>query len=176
MTLFHNMCDIQSFKIDDTPKRIIDLILTSFRQHCKDPVTEDFVSFKYGQIQVHKADYIFLAFSNKFTRTGKPITTVCGFLLLQHLKPQNEAYIDVVCSSSKGGIGGKLIKQAEHFAKNDLRCSVIKLSALSHVLQYYKKKHSYMETDKPCKLPVPVIKRKGSKSNGYRMTKCLSTS
>ena len=158
-------CSIQVFNVQDIPKRYLDLIVGQFTTQCKHKV-----SYQYGKYQVSKADYILVAFSdNVSSRSGSSRTTVCGFLLLQHLRKVNTAYIDVVCSSAR--YGGRLIKSAEEYAKQVLNVRLMKLSALPHVVQYYEKL-MYKETDDAC-VPNLKKKRKGKAENGYRMTKCL---
>lgn len=163
------MCDIQTFRVDDilrASKRAMDLVVSHFAQQCSSKV-----SYQYGKHQVKKANYVILASSTKSsTRSKTNITTVCGFLLLQHNKLTKEAYIDVVCSNMR--YGGRLIKTAENFASNELQCNSIRLSALPHVVAYYRKQHQYIQSDNPCDTK-PQIRRKGSKVNGYRMTKCI---
>jgi len=178
------MCDIQVMDVRNKPnKRIFDLILASFRTHC---TTKDKdrgkggVAFDYGRSQLKRAHYILVALKEKHTRSGAPITTVCGFLFLNHFPRNKEAYIDIVCSRMKGGIGGALIKEAERFARFKLKCDTIRLSALNEVYTYYLKKHQYVATNQPCsnkpilnKYDNKTNNRKGSYGDGFRLTKCL---
>lgn len=154
------MCDIQTVPIDTSNHHFIDLIVGQYVTQCKHKV-----SYKYGKGQISKAQYIIIATKSKTTRHLGTRTMVCGFLLYQHKK--THGYIDVVCSANK--MGSALIQAAETLT-TQLRLPFIKLSALTHVIPYYKNK-GYRHVDNPCTNNRQVVR--GTAANGYRMTKCL---
>ena len=159
-------CAIEVYKTTGTSanKRIFDLIRAQFRSQCK-----GLVRHAYGSSQLSKSNYIFVATRmSQGTRSGHARTTVCGFLLLQHDKAKNSAYVDIVCSQNR--YGSTLLKNAEEFARNVLKVKSIRLSALPHVISFYRKKE-YRHLNNAC---VPrKEKRVGNNVNGYRMSKCL---
>ena len=159
------MCDsIQVVPINETNNSLINLILGQYVTQCK-----HLVRFQYGKYQISKASHIILATSSTTSRHGGKRTKVCGFLLYQR-RPRF-GYIDVVCSSSR--YGSRLIQQAEQLTEQ-LGLRYIQLSALNHVIPYYTNK-GYRQVDNPCiHTNNNRIRRKGSNSNGWRMTKCLN--
>lgn len=83
---------------------------------------------------LHMADAIMLAYSEKKTRHGGKRVFVTGFAILNH-QPANGVYIDVICAK---GYGKQMIEHIEKYAKAEGK-AFVHLSALPHVINYYRK-------------------------------------
>ena len=160
------------------------------------PINPLKVSQAYGRGQLPLSDYIIVAqrqvyipsrTTRSMARGGQQINTkrttteLCGFLFL-HIKKDTMhdkyGYIDIVCSSKR--FGKKLVLAAEEFCKTQQRCKYMKLSSLDYIrnngfslIRDFYEKMGYNHVNNPCSA-INVKYRKGTNTNGYRMTKCLT--
>ena len=160
---------VRLFSRRTVPKRVFELVKGQFVEHCKGWVSHRWaVQGKESALQ--RATHIIIATTPGVKlRTGKSATKILGFALLDSRKAT--IYIDVVCSSKRKGRA--IIQRAESFGKS-LQKSRVDLSALPHVVGYYKKL-GYVEKTNACSVRSKIT-RKGSAVNGYRMTKCIEFS
>lgn len=162
------------------------------------PINPLKVSQAYGRDQLPLSNFIIIAqrqvyiptrMTRSMTRTGqqfvntkKTTTELCGFLFL-HIRKDTRlnvkyGYIDIVCSSKR--FGKKLVFAAEEFCKTQQRCKYMKLSSLDYIrnngfslIRDFYEKMGYNHVNDPCST-IPIKYRKGTNTNGYRMTKCLT--
>jgi hypothetical protein len=161
-----SLCEIKVYHSASIPLRIKSLVVAQFASNCK-----AFVRARYGKSAVDSADYIIVAAQElEGLRSGRERTVLCGFALLQDQGPDS-LYVDVVCSASR--FGSKLLEAGENLAV-ELGKKLVRLSALPHVVAFYKKKE-YEEKDDACSAGG-APKRTGNKVDGYRMTKCVARS
>jgi hypothetical protein len=159
-------CEIKVYTAANLPARVKSLVLAQFENHCK-----GWVRNAYGKDAITKADFIIVASTEHGgLRHGGLRTQLCGFALLQETENVRELYVDIVCSAAR--FGSKLLAAAEKFAA-DMHKSIVRLSALPHVLAFYKNK-DYEERDDACTTTPGRTKRKGDDVWGYRMTKCVA--
>ena len=153
------------FKTRDIPDVFLQALVHQWDSNCA--AKTHAVSKEWGVDSLKtKSDYIFVAH-----RLVRRRFHVCGFLVLQHNPNRKMGYIDIVCSGEK--YGGKLIRLAEQFCKDVLKCDYMKLSALPEVEGYYSSVHGYNHFDAPCsKSPVP--RRKAVRVPGYRGRSLIS--
>tara|TARA_B100001250_G_scaffold406375_1_gene425303 strand:- start:2287 stop:3063 length:777 start_codon:yes stop_codon:yes gene_type:complete len=198
----NNPCTISIIETTKLPSSLKKLIVKEFTQQCKGPAdsTKNIkpmnplkVSQAYGRGQLPLSDYVIVAqretyIPGRTTRSGQQLNTkrttteLCGFLFL-HIRKDTTlnykyGYIDIVCSSKR--FGKKLVVSAEEFCKYIKKCKYMKLSSLDYIrnngfslIRDFYEKMGYNHGNNPC--TVNNIKyRKGTNSNGYRMTKCLT--
>jgi hypothetical protein len=156
---------IEVMRPEDLSNDDVRIIGNSSKIWCKGAVDQDYIN---RQLFSGNIDYVVLS---RYT-DGR----LCGFVLLQFLEDSYGPYIyiDVVCASTLGykRPASNLILGVEKIA-NDMNIRMLKLSALPHVIKFYKDKFGYMETDYPCRKKQRTS-RKGNMIDGYRMTKCLN--
>jgi len=158
-------CDIHVFDKNSIPQDLKTLLVGQFTQLCQSMVTN-----AYGRNAVNIADVYIVAFREVELRQGRTRTEMCGFALVKNIP--NAMYIDIVCSKKEHKMGRMIIKVAETLAQTNNKPLVL-LSALPHVIDYYKRL-GFIESDNACDTN-PHIEQKGNDIDGYRMAKCLNS-
>ena len=139
-------------------KRDADFIKANVKELCKGLVTRTYiakrqVSEKTGTRErsaLDRADALLLAYEERETRHGKRVL-VAGFAILNH-EPYDGIYIDVICAK---GHGKQMMEKIEEYARKEGK-KFIHLSALPHVINYYRKQGFVHSRDQSCVEPKPV--------------------
>lgn len=153
-------------------KRDAEFIKANLKELCKGLVTRTYIAKRHMNEKtgmkensaLDRADALLLAYEERKTRNGKRVM-VTGFAILNH-EPINSVYIDVICAK---GYGKQMMEKIEEYARSEGK-KFIHLSALPHVINYYRNLGFVHSTTDFCREPHLVTKQ-AEKVKKLRFTK-----